>query len=137
MALPEASERLPVPCVLGVAFRNCPRLPPTIAERITDYRAQRVADWVMYRKALASAAVARGWPVHDAKKVLDAARQALSVENLDSHFMQTALGGVHRLASVHDVDWTVTARTWDAAGSRSLDTTAKSSRLCSSDRRQL
>ena len=79
-----------VPRVLGVALRKCPQLPPTIAERIKDYRAQNVADWVMYRKALASAAEARGWPVHwyDAKSVLDAARQALRVENLDAHFLQ-------------------------------------------------
>ena len=76
-----------VPRVLGVALRNCPQLPPTIAERIQDYRAQNVADWVMYRMALASAAEARGWPVHwyDAKKVLDVAGQALRVENFDAH----------------------------------------------------
>jgi hypothetical protein len=79
-----------VPRILGVALRKCPQLPPTIAERITDYRAQNNADWVMYRKALASAAEARGWPVHwyDAKSVLGAARQALRVENLDAHFLQ-------------------------------------------------
>jgi hypothetical protein len=79
-----------VPRVLGIALRNCPQLPPTIAERIKDYRAQNVADWVMYRRALASAAEARGWPVHwyDAKKVLGAASQALRVENLDAHFLQ-------------------------------------------------
>jgi hypothetical protein len=77
------------PCILGVALRNCPQLPPGIAERIKDYRAQNVADWVMYRKALASAAEARGWPVHwyDAKKVLDAAHQALGGGNLDAHFL--------------------------------------------------
>jgi len=79
-----------VPRVLGVALRKCPQLPPTIAERIKDYRAQNVADWVMYRKALASAAEARGWPVHwyDAKSVLGAASHALRVENLDAHFLQ-------------------------------------------------
>ncbi len=78
-----------VPRILGVALRKCPPLPPTIAERIKDYRAQNVADWVMYRMALASAAEARGWPVHwyDAKSVLGAARQALRVENLDAHFL--------------------------------------------------
>jgi len=78
-----------VPRILGVALRNCPQLPPAIAERIKDYRAQNVADWVMYRKALASAAEERGWPVHwyDAKKVLGAASQALRVENLDAHFL--------------------------------------------------
>ena len=79
-----------VPRVLGVALRKCPQLAPTIAERIKDYRAQNVADWVMYRKALASAAEARGWPVHwyDAKSVLGAASHALRVENLDAHFLQ-------------------------------------------------
>lgn len=79
-----------VPHVLGIALRSCPPLPPTIAERITDYRARNVADWVMYRKALASAAEARNWPVHwyDAKKVLGSASRALHVENLDAHFSQ-------------------------------------------------
>jgi len=79
-----------VPGILGIALRKCPPLPLTIAERITDYRAQNVADWVMYRRALASAAEARGWPVHwyDAKKVLGAAGQALRVENFDAHFLQ-------------------------------------------------
>ena len=79
-----------VPHILGVALRKCPQLPPTIAERITDYRAQNSADWVMYRKALASAAEARGWPVHwyNAKSVLGAASQALRVENLDAHFLE-------------------------------------------------
>lgn len=48
----------------GIALRQCPQLPPTIAQRIQDYRAQNVADWVMYRKALASAAETQGWPVH-------------------------------------------------------------------------
>jgi hypothetical protein len=73
--------------ILGVALRNCPHLPPTVAERIKDYRARNVADWVMYRKALAAAATARGWPVHwyDAKKVLSAASQTLRIENFDAH----------------------------------------------------
>src|SRR3984885_15351457 len=82
--------------ILGVALRQCPGLPPTIAERIKDYRAQNVADWVMYRQALAAAAEARGWAVHwyDAKKVLVAASRALRVENLDAHFLRvrTACG---------------------------------------------
>ena len=75
--------------VLGVALRNCPQLPPTIAERIKDYRARNVADWVMYRNALAIAAEARGWPIHwyDAKKVLASAAKALGVENFDAHFL--------------------------------------------------
>ena len=79
-----------VPRVLGVALRKCPQLPPTIAERIKDYRAQNVADWVMYRRALASAAEARSWPVHwyDAKRVSSAAGQALRVESFEDHFLQ-------------------------------------------------
>src|ERR1700691_3851477 len=79
-----------VPRVLGVALRKCPQLPPTIAERIKDYRAQNVADWVMYRKALASAAEARGWAVHwyDAKSVSAAASRALRVKNFDAHFLR-------------------------------------------------
>ena len=95
-----------VPLIRGVALRNCPPLPPTIAERIRDYRARNVADWVMYRTALAAAAAARGWPVHwyDAKKVVAAAGQALRVENFDAHFlhMRKALGSPwnndHKLA---------------------------------------
>ena len=79
-----------VPRILGVALRERQPLPATIVERIKDYRAQNVADWVMYRDALASAAEARGWPVYwyDAKSVLGAASQALRVENLDAHFLQ-------------------------------------------------
>jgi len=49
-----------VPHILGVALRQCPELPPTIAERIQDYHAQNNADWVMYRKALAAARRAVG-----------------------------------------------------------------------------
>lgn len=68
--------------ILGVALRQYPELPPSIAERIKNYRAQNVADWVMYRKALAAAAEARGWSVHwyDAKKVFDAASHAHFLE---------------------------------------------------------
>lgn len=78
------------PRILGIALRQCPQLPPTVAGRIKDYRAQNCADGVMYRDALASAAAARGWPVHwyDAKEVLDAASQALCVENLEAHFLR-------------------------------------------------
>jgi len=73
-----------------VAIRKCPPLPPTVAERLRDYRAQNVADTVMYRNALAGAAESRGWSVqwYDAKKVFDAARDALHVHDLDAHFLQ-------------------------------------------------
>ena len=73
-----------------VALRQCPALPPTIAERIKNYRAQNVADWVMYRMALAAAAEARGWAVHwyDSRKVFDAASEALRIDDLEAHFLQ-------------------------------------------------
>lgn len=88
LALAAVAEALPG--IVGIALRSCPQLPPTIAERIKDYRARNVADWVMYREALASAAEARGWRIHwyETKKVLAAASQALKVEDFDAHFLQ-------------------------------------------------
>ena len=79
-----------VPGVAGIALRACQPLPQTIAERIQDYRSRNVADWVMYRRALASAAEARGWGVHwyDPKNVLDAAGKALNTRTLDAHFLR-------------------------------------------------
>lgn len=76
--------------IRGVALRECPPLPATIPERIRDYRARNVSDWVMYRQALADAAESRGWLVHwyDAAEVFDAACQVLHVKKLDSHFAQ-------------------------------------------------
>ena len=76
--------------ILGVALRQCPELPPTIAERITDYRAHNIADWVMYRQVLAAAAGARGWAVHwyDPKKVFHAASEALRLLDPDAHFLR-------------------------------------------------
>ena len=89
LALDAVAKTVPTR-ILGVALRQCQELPPTIAERIKDYRAQNVADWVMDRKARAAAAEARGWAVHwyDAKKVFDAASEALRIEDLDAHFLQ-------------------------------------------------
>jgi len=54
---------VPVP-ITGIAIRACPALPATIEARIADTRAANVADSVMYREALASAAEARRWTVH-------------------------------------------------------------------------
>src|SRR5206468_4199646 len=89
LALDAVAKAVPPIVIRGVALRQCPELPPTIAERIQNYWAQNNADWVMYRKALAAAAEARGWPVHwyDAKKVFDAASQAMGVEDLDALFL--------------------------------------------------
>lgn len=74
----------------GVALRQCPALPPTIGERIQDYRGQNNADWVMYRQALAAAAEARAWAVHwyDAKSIFAAASEALGIGDFDAHFLQ-------------------------------------------------
>ncbi len=88
LALDAVAAAVPRVVIRGVALRRCPELPPTIAERIQDYFAQNNADWVMYRKALAAAAEARGWPVHwyEAKTVFAAASQALGVKDLEAHF---------------------------------------------------
>ena len=61
-SLEALAAAVPVP-IASIAIRACPKLPPTIEERIADNRAQTVADSVMYREALATAAEARGWPV--------------------------------------------------------------------------
>ena len=61
-ALDALAVAVPVP-ITSIALRACPELPPTIEERIADNRAQTVADSVMYREALATAAAARGWSV--------------------------------------------------------------------------
>ena len=71
---------VPVP-IVSIAIRACPTLPPTTEERIADNRAQTVADSVMYREALATAAEARGWSVrwYDRERVFrDAAAAALA-----------------------------------------------------------
>lgn len=76
--------------IVGLALRECPQLPPTIAERLQNYRAQNVADTVMYRMALADAAQARGWAVHwyDPREVFESASRALRVKNLEAYFRQ-------------------------------------------------
>lgn len=56
-----AAVRTPI---TTIAIRECPRLPETTEERITDIRAANVADSVLYREALAAAAEARGWSVN-------------------------------------------------------------------------
>jgi hypothetical protein len=74
--LEELARALPAP-IASIALRRCPKLPPTIEERIADTRTACVADSVMYRQCLAGAAEARGWSVHwyDPERVfLDAAQ---------------------------------------------------------------
>ena len=76
---------LPVP-IASIAIRMCPALPATIEERIADNRAQVVADSVMYRKALASEAEARGWCVHwyDRERVFRDAAAMLGGEDINA-----------------------------------------------------
>jgi hypothetical protein len=75
---------------MRIAIRVCPKLPPTIEERIADNRAQTVADSVMYREALASAAEARGWSVHwyERERVFGGAAAALGRKDIDA-FLRT------------------------------------------------
>lgn len=82
--------------IAGIALRRYPPLPPTVAERITNYQAQCAADGVMYRDALAQAARDRGWFVqwYDLKRVCAEAAQALGIPSIDELLDKTgaALG---------------------------------------------
>jgi hypothetical protein len=93
--------------VRAIAIRRRPALPPTVAERIQSYYAQTRADGVMYRDAIAEAASARGWLVHeyDAKTVLGQAAKALGLRDISARMNEIgkALGPPwqkdHRLAT--------------------------------------
>ena len=76
---------VPVP-IAAIAIRVCPALPPTTEERIADNRAQAVADSVMYREALATAAETRGWSVrwYDRERVFRDAATATGREDIDA-----------------------------------------------------
>jgi hypothetical protein len=89
-ALEALSGALPME-IAGIALRTCPPLPATVAERLRSYRAQNVADWVMYRQALAGAAEARSWWVHwyDAKSVFAEAARAVGRRSIDGILNQT------------------------------------------------
>ena len=106
----QALERLAaaVPVPIGrIAIRTCPALPPSIEERIADNRAQTVADSVMYREALASAAQARGWSIHwyARDRVHSEAAAALAGRDVTEHLaaMGRAIGppwqAIHKLAA--------------------------------------
>ena len=97
---------VPAP-IASIAIRVCPKLPPTTEERIADNRAQTMADSVMYRQALASAAEARGWSVHwyDRERVFRDAAAALGLDDVDAFLraMGRSIGppwqATHRLAA--------------------------------------
>jgi hypothetical protein len=76
---------VPVP-IAKIGIRLCPELPPTTEERITDTRAANVADSVMYREALATAAEAHGWSVYwyDRERVFRDAAKALGLDDIDA-----------------------------------------------------
>lgn len=84
-SLEALAAAVPVP-IAAITIRLCPKLPPTTEERIADNRAQTVADSVMYRQALASAAEARGWSVHwyDRAHVFREAATTLGREDVDA-----------------------------------------------------
>jgi hypothetical protein len=93
--------------IASIAIRVCPKLPSTTEERITDNRAANVADSVMYREALATAAEARGWSVlwYDRERVLRDAEAALNGKDIDAFLraMGRSIGppwqAKHRLAA--------------------------------------
>ena len=97
---------VPVP-IASIALRVCADLPPTIEERIKDARAQTLADSIMYRRALAEAAEARGWAVHwyDRDEVFGEAGAALGGVDLEATLaaMGKAIGppwqAKHKLAA--------------------------------------
>lgn len=93
--------------IASIAIRACPDLPPTTEERIRDNRAANVADSVMYREALATAAEARGWCVrwYERERVFRAAALALGGQDIDAFLraMGRAIGppwqAKHKLAA--------------------------------------
>jgi hypothetical protein len=105
-SLEELAATLTVP-IASIAIRACPKLPPTIEERITDTRVANVADSVMYRQALASAAELRGWVVHwyDREHVFRDAAAVVGCEDVNA-FLSTigrSIGApwqaIHKLAA--------------------------------------
>jgi hypothetical protein len=84
-SLAALAATVPAP-IATIAIRVCPELPPTTEERIADNRAANVADSVMYREALASAAEARGWSVHwyDRGSVFRDAAAALGRKDIEA-----------------------------------------------------
>lgn len=84
-ALQTLAADVPIP-IARIAIRICPELPATVEERIRDNRAQTVADTVMYRQALATAAEERGWSVawYDRDRAFSEAAAALTVEDINA-----------------------------------------------------
>lgn len=104
--LESLSRAVPMPIEL-IAIRKCPTLPPTTQERIADNRAQAVADTVMYRQALATAAETRGWSIYwyERERVFHDAAAALGRAQIDEYLKETgrSIGppwrAIHKLAT--------------------------------------
>ncbi len=77
-ALAALVETVPVP-IGHIGIRQCAELPATTEERIANSRAASMADSILYREAMATAAAARGWSVawYDRDRVLADAAAAL------------------------------------------------------------
>lgn len=84
-SLEALAKTVPIP-IARIAIRVCAELPPTTEQRIADTRAANMADSIMYRQALASAAEARGWAVHwyDRERVFRDAAAALEVDDIEA-----------------------------------------------------
>lgn len=84
-SLEALATAVPVP-ITCIAIRECPSLPQTTEERIADTRAANVADSVMYREALATAAAARGWSVnwYDRERVWRDAAAAVASKDIEA-----------------------------------------------------
>jgi len=83
-SLEALSQTLRLP-ITRIVLRVCPELPDTLLDRIVDTRAATVADSVLYRRALATAAEQRGWSVawYRPDEVFADAARARRVENID------------------------------------------------------
>jgi hypothetical protein len=84
-SLDALAAAVPVP-IVGIAIRECPKLPPTTEQRIADTRAASIADSIMYREALATAARALGWSVrwYDRERVFREATAALGGKDVET-----------------------------------------------------
>jgi hypothetical protein len=84
-SLEALSAAVPTP-ITCIAIRECPDLPPTSEAIIADTRAANVADSIMYRKALAVAAAARGWSVswYDRERVWRDARATVGGRDIET-----------------------------------------------------
>jgi len=124
-SLKALAAAVPMP-ITNIAIRVCPKLPPTTEERIADNHAQTVADSVMYREALATAADARGWSVYwyDRERVFRDAATVLGCEDINTLLlaMGRSIGppwqAKHKLAAAAALAATQEPTRWTTASGR-------------------